>query len=353
MKLPIQSELIDTKREAGKVELTYRGSYRFEHKLVLTRAADGTWGVDVLASAADLPDLEDATALPGGEGPWPPGPELDPWKSRERLSALYMAFEEYAEEHQKRLPAAARWVDGLEAYVLDPALFRSPASEDLEYGYAMNVEAGGHEIGDFAADHDLLLLIEWPGGERNAVVSADAVSQIQSLRPDGIIVFMDAAGFADELPQGHTLAGIREAEASESQCRQNLRLLARAARRYAREHDGLLPPADSWQDDLALYLVNMGQGEEVFTCPAAAGLACGYAINAEVAGKKVADLTGHDSIILFFESDLNVANAAGSPEQDACAGPRHLSSPDWLPTSNIVYLSGETGSTWAPEPADE
>jgi hypothetical protein len=39
-------------------------------------------------------------------------------------------------------------------------------------------------------------------------------------------------------------------------CAQQLTSLCQAARDYATEHDGLLPPGDTWSDDIAPYLLN-------------------------------------------------------------------------------------------------
>jgi len=110
---------------------------------------------------------------------------------------------------------------------------------------------------------------------------------------------------------------------------------------------------DNWQDELALYLLEGGGGEEVFTCPVAPDVDIAYALNRDLAGKQATELTGHDRLVLFFESDLNAPNAVGAPAADMPEQARHFREWDGEPGNNIVYLNGSTTSQAASQSAAE
>jgi hypothetical protein len=200
----------------------------------------------------------------------------------------------------------------------------------------------------------MLVLFEWPGAERNASAMPDEVAGAASFWDDGRIAFIAGDQNTGALPKGTTFADLRQAEELRDDCRAHLSALAGAARRYAREHAGLLPSAEAWQDELALYLLEVGADETVFTCPAAPELTFAYAINRAVAGQDATELTDHGDIVLFFESDLNVPNAAGDPEQDVPAVGRHVLEWDGRRVHQTAKLSGSTGYIYPKEPqADE
>ncbi len=349
MDLGFEYELLDTQRQDDQAKVTLRRTLGFDQTLHLVQVEDGTWRVKLLDSIkattkSDLSLLEKQVSGGSGAGP-------DVYRSRNNLRALQQAMEEYAADHGQRLPPADRWVDEIEPYLLDRSALKCPAAPDLEYGYAMNAEASEADTTDRGALRNLLLLFEWPTGERNAIAMPDELAVAESLRPNASIACATADGNIVVLPKGMTFADVRAGEQLQSECSSHLRTLGQAAREYARDHDGLLPSADNWQDELALYLLEAGGGEEVFTCPAAAHLELAYAINRELAGKKATELTGHDRLILFFESDLNVPNAAGTIEADMPKQARHFREWDGDPGNNIVYLSGSTSSQTAPQPA--
>ena len=105
----------------------------------------------------------------------------------------------------------------------------------------------------------------------------------------------------------------------------------------------MLPNKDSWQDDLALYLIEEPGLVDVFRCLKAEELDYAYAINSEVAGMDATELTGHDEIVLFFESDENVANASGDPERDAATPTRHVGGWEAQRGNQVSYLNGLSG----------
>lgn len=349
MELGFDYELLGTQRQDDEAEVIFRRTLDLDQKLQLTRTEDGTWRVKVVDSikattGAERSFIAQEIGGSGGAGP-------DVYRSRNNLGKLQRAMQEYAEEHGQRLPPADRWVDEIEPYLLDRSALKCPAQPDLEYGYAMNAAASGADTTDRGALRDLLLLFEWPSGERNAIAMPEELAVAESLRPGGSIACATADGNTLVLPKGMTLAEVRAAEQLQRECSSHLRTLGQAARKYARDHDGMLPSADNWQDELALYLLEAGGGEEVFTCPAVPELGIAYAINRELAGKNATELSGHDRLMLFFESDLNVANAAGTPEADMLKQARHSREWDGAPGNNIVYLGGSTTLQTAPQPA--
>jgi hypothetical protein len=357
--------------------------------LVLLRDAEGRWGIDLMesaaAGAASDEERELATGMlgvmSGASGMAPGGEGLDAYGSYEALYRLQEALTEYAADHDGCLPPADRWVDEIELYVLDRAAFGSPGAPELPYGFAMNVEASGRKYGgeDMGPPtEEFLVLFDWPGGERNATATPEQLAQTTSFWPDGSVGFLSSTGEIDALPRGTTLEAQRAAEAAEEaaatveegpgphlyQCSANLELLAMAARRYARDHGGLLPAAATWQDDLAPYVLLVQEGDwwggdeaeepDPFHCPAASELQFGYAINAAVAGRNALDLSDQDTLVLFFETDLNVANAAGDPQRDACNPPRHRTGEGDEADSafnTVAFVTGET--SWQSDPEDE
>ncbi len=272
-------------------------------------------------------------------------PQLDTWKSFERLQKLSQAAREYATDHGNTWPHADRWTDELQPYVLDPALFRCPAAPTLQCGYAMNDELSGQPVGeDWEAQDHTLFLFEWPTGERNAHATPGTLAKTKSLRPDGVIVAVKVSSGTVEIAPGVRFDEMVEAERGTSACTDHLSKLAQAARKYLRANGGKLPGATTWQADLAPYLVGEGNVDDLLTCPAAPDLKHAYAINRDVAGKNIAELMNPAGVVVFFESDLNVPNAAGSPDKDVPAQPRHRTyGGDHAAAINeVVTLSGET-----------
>ncbi len=354
VRMGLGQELIDSQQDGGAAEVTFKRNWQIDQKIVLVKLDDGTWRVKAVDSIKATRGSEEsflASQLAArGSREEVRGP-AHIHQSYERLRFLFAAMNEYASEHGNRLPRADRWVDEIEPYVLEPEMFRCPAAPDQEYGYAMNVMASEQELSDNWTERgQLMVLFEWPNAERNATAMPDELANAESFWPDGRIAYTMADQDTGALSPGMTLADVEEAERRRNECSSHLRVLVKAARRYARDHDGLLPGADTWQDDLALYLLDEGVGEEVFTCPSAPELEVAYAINRQVAGQNARGLADHQNTILFFESDLNVPNAAGNPEQDAPQEGRHLTDWDTRRINQLGNLNGHTGYDYRNEP---
>jgi hypothetical protein len=372
------------KTEGDTTTATFRANWALDQQIVLAREPDGTWAVKLFDSikATTKRDVSWIAQEFGARDGGPPALEQAArdagafmeasGPSATVLMRLYQAAMEYAGEHDGRLPPAEKWVDELELYLLDRSLLKNPEAPDLQFGYAMNVELGGADIsamfGEQGNAAEPLLFIESDAGTRSAVVTPDGVARLKSPRADGTIDFVTAAGRAGALKEGTTFAQaqIGAPAADEpadnapweqySACTQHLMALVQAIRRYARQHAGMLPALDTWQDDIAMLVLDadqrldMGPGEDpgnVYRCHAAPDLDFAYAINVDIAGKNALDVTGQDSIILLFESDLNQPNASGSPDRDMALGRHRL--PDRDPVSLVGYLSGRVDEFRPPE----
>jgi hypothetical protein len=100
----------------------------------------------------------------------------------------------------------------------------------------------------------------------------------------------------------------RKGEAWDVQCSQNMKEIRRGVEAYAKQHNGELPNAARWVDELQPYLPNA----TVLHCPADHSTArSSYAMNPALSGKRLADLSG-SRIVLVFETKQTGANPAGT-----------------------------------------
>ncbi len=98
----------------------------------------------------------------------------------------------------------------------------------------------------------------------------------------------------------------------------NVKHLTRAIQMYRENWNDTFPPAGNWCDLVLPYV----ESEEIFVCPAAPGLRCGYAYNSALSRLRYDASTFSPSAIVIFESDAGW-NAAGGPEL-LPAEPRHF-----------------------------
>ncbi len=92
------------------------------------------------------------------------------------------------------------------------------------------------------------------------------------------------------------------------QCRGNVRALVNALMVYALDHEGRLPKAEIWLDDIQKYLSGSG-----LTCPSATGHTTSYAFNKRLSGVRLADILNQSQVVLIYET-------AGGPRNDAGEG---------------------------------
>ncbi len=114
------------------------------------------------------------------------------------------------------------------------------------------------------------------------------------------------------------IGAVDRPDAQQAACLSNLKQIAIGMLMYAQDHDMHLPDAATWMDDLMPYLRNPG----LYHCPAAPHLEYGYAMNASLSGRSLAEVTEEALVVIAFDCDSGTRNAAGGA--DAVADPpRH------------------------------
>jgi prepilin-type processing-associated H-X9-DG protein len=111
-------------------------------------------------------------------------------------------------------------------------------------------------------------------------------------------------------------------------CPENLTALYNAAMNYADGHDGKLPPADKWMDELKANVK-----DEQLRCPAVLG-GYGYSMNPEVGGKSLVAVADKSKTPLFYDSTDTAVDAHASVDSVPKPG-RHGGQ------NNIIYLDGQ------------
>lgn len=119
---------------------------------------------------------------------------------------------------------------------------------------------------------------------------------------------LSTSGAAESLFLERALPAAMEGGATNevTTCLSNLKQLALGALMYAQDHDEVFPPAETWCDDLYPYLKNT----QVFCCPVSP---YGYAYNAALSKKPLAQVDAPAEMVLFFEAAHREKNAAGDP----------------------------------------
>jgi len=333
---PVQTE------EAGVVFV--KRTVPLDQKFVLRQEEDGLWLIDVVASITATTGAERsflATQMAGRGAAGGAGPETSPYECMEHLRTLAQAMRDYADEHGSNLPLADAWMDELMPYVLDKEVFKCPAAPELECGYAMNLEVSGMAlVQDWQQRREMVLLMEWGSGERNANAFAEEMETVEPRHGEEAL-FVTADSNTHFALKGETPEDVFNHKHVTEICQQHMRAICKAIRDYAKDNDGFLPGADTWCDDIAPYLMEQPEGEDVFICPAAPDLPCGYALNAEIAGKNATEMIGHRRIVVLMESDVGTRNASANASE-AKAGDRHRAT--WTGQgprgSHFGYLSG-------------
>jgi len=122
--------------------------------------------------------------------------------------------------------------------------------------------------------------------------------------------------------------------------------LGRAVLEYADDHDGKLPDAKKWQDEVKPYFARMAADQQrrvkfigtldpngVWGCKDESGPGMtGFAFNSELSGKKLTDISNKDETIMIFEVPTAAMNA-NQPyvEQSQADSPKIMGSPrGWI-----------------------
>jgi hypothetical protein len=261
-----------------------------------------------------------------------------PWACIGRMNNLREALEAYAEEHKGKYPFADAWMDQLAPYVAGEKAFACVEHAGEDYGYAFNKALSEAERGrDWEQNRRLPLLACVAGDKPNATFEVDRLARLKP-RHGKVIPLVMASGEQLCLPAGMGPREVWIAEDQHEACRQRLRALVDAAKAYAQAHDGRLPSAATWSDDLRPLVARRADGDP-FVCPTLGQGPCTYAINRAVAGKRLGELVNHRKIVLFVETVAGPLNAVAD-DQPTCPGRhRQVFDPDGAPTAMTVTLS--------------
>jgi hypothetical protein len=285
-----------------------------QRTFVVTKTPEGKWAVDLRASilkttgqkSSFLFDqiMQEVQQRAGGQ------PQADRWVSRERLQTLTNNLREYIAEHGNKVPAAATWMDDLERYCLDGSFLHRPGLAKDQYGYALNAKLAGTT---FPENHDeqarLILVYETNDPVRNA--AGDPAEELPTTgTPENPPYAVLGTGEVISLPPGTTLEQYLEDEKEQARCRSNLRTLGKAFRAYARDHDGMLPPAASWCDDISPYITPEQLKPELFRCSCLPMFDYGYAMNSELAGTDIRIQQDQSKQTLLIHAKAGVRNEA-------------------------------------------
>ncbi len=80
-------------------------------------------------------------------------------------------------------------------------------------------------------------------------------------------------------------------------CARNQMQVGLGLRAYAQDHDGFLPPADAWCDQVYPYIKNT----DVYRCPIRGDARCGFWLNEALIEVDLDTVTNQDKLVLTFE----------------------------------------------------
>ncbi|NLO73972.1 MAG: hypothetical protein GX100_07685 [candidate division WS1 bacterium] len=152
-------------------------------------------------------------------------------------------------------------------------------------------------------------------------ITGDTAKVVVPAQPLTVMLKQIEGKWLMDLPA--TLAAMPEATQNTmkaQQCMGALWRLASAVRQYADKHEGALPSAETWRDDLAEALGGAEAMRSV-RCPLASPGVSGFAMNEALSGKSLKSIDRPEATVLFFESDREGPNPCGGEE--ALAAPRH------------------------------
>ena len=113
---------------------------------------------------------------------------------------------------------------------------------------------------------------------------------------------------------GPAIAQAREAAQQEA-CSSNLKQMGLGVHMYAQDHEEKLP-GTTWVKDIWNYVGN----PDIFRCPERPEQGVGYAINAAVLNKPMAEIANPSETVLFFETNLGGDNPVGGAKDIPAEG---------------------------------
>jgi len=127
--------------------------------------------VTVIDPSAHAPRLDGSKSLdravPGQAGLSPAQAERA--RSQSNLKQLALGIIQYEQDHDERMPDAAKWVDEIMPYVKDAALFRDPSAPAGEkWSYAYNRTLSHASLAETMSPASTVMLFESTLGTKNA-----------------------------------------------------------------------------------------------------------------------------------------------------------------------------------------
>lgn len=286
-------------------------------KLVLVKDAEGKWCVDFEDSAMKTSGAErsfviwqaqmrsQAQVQSARVSDEPRGPDY--WQRRNAIQQMASRLTEMAEKHG-RLPPADTWTDEMAKYLMDPSATAHPEGLGPKFGYALNAAVAGQPLpDDWTLRQSMVVVYETQDPAPNQSGDPDEALDALPEGSEGLLVGF-ADGNATQVPAEMSVAAVVQSWRMYETCQQRVSVLVHGLLEYAREHDGKLPEADSWCDDIAPYIEPSHMGPDAFVCPGALDLEYGYAINADLAGKDIRLLRGHNQYVLLLPAEEGVRN---------------------------------------------
>jgi len=149
----VQYEGGELVRDGDSARLAVMATLALPQTLVLRKAADGTWFVDLTQSAKASTGLEQPLVLRDLARPAP-----DDCMSH--LKQLALAVLMWAADHGDTLPPAKSWGSELQPYLRDLKVCRCPAAPDLACGYSYNLEVAGRKLASIQRPAETVLFYE-------------------------------------------------------------------------------------------------------------------------------------------------------------------------------------------------
>ncbi|MBI2297960.1 MAG: hypothetical protein HYU66_03235 [Armatimonadetes bacterium] len=273
-------------------------------KLVLQKVGDA-WKVDLLNSARASAGL-----------PLPPVIPPLAAQSMANLTKLAEAARAYAAAHGGKLPDPAAWTTQLQPYYQDTKLL---GLGQRATAYAMNRTVAGVSLTGEQADPPPghggdVLFFETENGQANASGGAELLppvgwhaGQVAEVTLAGRAWLVDRDRLAQQLTQTPP-PDPPEAKAALADAKADLTLLTACLLDYAKAHDGRLPEAAGWSDEL----LKLAEDDKDAFRTAGSQAGCSYAFNRALSGVKVAGLVHPERTVVLFQSKLGTWNATGA-----------------------------------------
>jgi len=312
--------------DEGEMVVTATEAEPRKKTFVLKKMPDGTWKVDLEQSILRTTGAEKSILVSSirqdpraGRG----DDRNEPWRRRQRLQQLASKLLNYIQQRDRMVPGAEGWMDELEDYALDPALFDDLADEKGVVGVALNAQVAGTELpNDWQVRRSTVLLYECAGAERNAYGNPNE-ELADRAEGSGPLMVAFADGQVRSIPLGMSIEDASREERLQQVCARNVQRICRALRDYARDHEGMLPPADQWCGVVEEYVDPEQLKPEIFQCPSRPDLEYGYAINKALAGQDVRDFPDHEKHILILPAIAGIRNEAREVPKECMEGFHH------------------------------